>query len=150
MVSAAALQSPDCEIIANDCTWYERCAERTTFCGRGGYALGYAQHYCQKFKSASGNLSPQGQAWIPNVMRCLQSALLPFVLQEKPLTCPQIRAVGFRQHVDCYVDNGFCDLPKSDWLAIGLVASKQIFDIDTHITAGQILRKCNPPLGPNH
>ena len=56
--------------------------------------------------------SPEGQDWINGTLLCLKQALVgdvenPFVTDP---TCDDLEKTAFDSHVDCYIDNGFCDL----------------------------------------
>ena len=54
-----------------------------------------------------------------DTMQCLQRALVPEAEgapQAASLaTCAELEDYAFSTHPACYIDNGFCELPGSDW-----------------------------------
>ena len=54
-----------------------------------------------------------------DTMQCLQRALVPEA-EGTPqaaniATCAELEDYTFSTHPACYIDNGFCELPVSDW-----------------------------------
>ncbi|KAF7289358.1 hypothetical protein MIND_01398100 [Mycena indigotica] len=113
--------SPDCASPPPDtCSFYADCLESRYHCGPSGYPLGYGQYYCTKFQAARSTLSPAGQKWMLATLHCLQLALVDDALgrPNATSTCQQLEDKAFASHAGCYVDNGVCKLPPSDWEAI--------------------------------
>jgi len=112
------------------CSFYEDCLETQYHCGPNGYPIGYGLKYCEKFKLAHSTLSTQGQSWMMNTMKCLQYAL---VIEGTGgvgavKTCNQLKNKAFDSHARCYLENGLCNLPPSDWKAIvDIVSLKTMF-----------------------
>jgi len=105
-----------------DCSWYLNCLEKNNRCGRNGYAVKYAYHYCRRYETNSKSFSPYGQQWILAVKRCLQRKLVPLHTMIPKPTCSYIKKYAFDTHVDCYVRPGlgtsFCKLPLADYLDV--------------------------------
>ncbi|KAJ6449785.1 hypothetical protein C8R45DRAFT_123700 [Mycena sanguinolenta] len=121
----AAQNSSECAApVPNDCTFYTDCLEARYDFGADGYPLAYGFHFCTKFAESTSELSPAGQAWMSNTMLCLQRALVPEATGAPgaAATCADVETKAFGTHADCYVQNGLCSLPISDWNAI-------VFDI---------------------
>jgi hypothetical protein len=114
----------------NSCSFYPDCLEVRYHCGPAGYPLGYGEKFCQKFSVDRTQLSLQGQKWMLDTMQCLQNALVPEATGSGAgVTCGSIKAAAFGTHAACYVGNGLCGLPPSDWLAIvGIVQFKTLFE----------------------
>jgi hypothetical protein len=116
----------------NDCDFYAQCIESRYDCGPTGYPIGYGQYYCNKFVTDASLLSPQGQTWMTNVMLCLQRDLLPYALGATQGfgDCQALQDFAFSTHPACYVDNGLCALPVTDWEAIvvKIVGVTTLFD----------------------
>ncbi|KDQ53707.1 hypothetical protein JAAARDRAFT_421260 [Jaapia argillacea MUCL 33604] len=53
-----------------------------------------------------------------NTMHCLQTALVPEATGAVNMTCDQLKDTAFDTHAGCYLKNGLCKLPPSDWIAI--------------------------------
>ena len=102
-----------------DCTFYASCVERNVPCGPTGYALGFGDKYCNKFKAAQ--LSPAGVAWASSVMLCLERALVPYTTPEKKsASCEQISRAAFDSHAACYTqpEASICFLPPPDVITV--------------------------------
>ena len=73
------------------------------------------------------SFAPAGQDWINGTLTCLKAALVPDVLDSKGITCKDVETTAFDSHVNCYIDNGFCDL-AFDYGHPGQM-SKFVFDL---------------------
>jgi len=65
-----------------------------------------------------------------NTMKCLQDTLIPEGTEGVGgvKTCNELRDKAFNSHAGCYLDNGLCTLPPSDWKAIvDIVSLKTMF-----------------------
>jgi hypothetical protein len=103
-------------IAGHEATFY-RCAEQTLACGPDGYLIGYGARYVERFyRYTRPWMSPAGKQWIDNVLVCLQVSLRDRI--DSATSCEDVRVRAFDSHPACYVDNGFCSLPWSDWLAV--------------------------------
>jgi hypothetical protein len=108
-------------ISRDDCTQcdYYRCREAAApvACGPDGYYLGFGYAYCLRYLEVTApRLSAAGQRFFRDVRPCLMNA----VEAEVPTTatCAEVTQAGFASHPRCYLTNGFCDLPLTDWLLI--------------------------------
>jgi hypothetical protein len=61
-------------------------------------------------------MSRAGQRWIDATLVCLQETLHDEI--DATTSCADVRTLAFDSHPACYVDNGFCRLPWSDWLLV--------------------------------
>jgi hypothetical protein len=103
-----------------NCGFYAGCLERSTPCGKEGYALAFGEKYCTAFRA--GDLSPAGKAWMRNVMGCLQRALVPQLPTNfatsaaSAQVCKSSIDTAFGTHPACYTapENSVCFLPVSD------------------------------------
>ncbi|KAJ7032745.1 hypothetical protein C8F04DRAFT_1106401 [Mycena alexandri] len=106
------------------CTFYADCLESRYHCGPTGYPLGYGQKYCTKFLAERERLDSPGQTWMLATLHCLQVALVPDFVPDATgspnatATCQALEDKAFGTHAGCYVSNGVCKLPLSDWEAI--------------------------------
>ena len=83
------------------------------------YPLGSGTKYCLAFSANLDKFSPRGQEWVLDTMQCLQRALVPEA-EGAPqaaniTTCAELDDYALSTHPACYIDNGFCELPVSDW-----------------------------------
>ncbi|KAJ7188846.1 hypothetical protein C8R46DRAFT_1024085 [Mycena filopes] len=118
---ASSAPEPDCSNPPQDsCTFYANCLESRYNCGADGYPLGYGQKFCTKFLAEQTLLSAAGQTWMLATLHCLQEALVPDALGAAGATgsCSALEDKAFGTHAGCYVSNGVCALPLSDWEAI--------------------------------
>lgn len=109
--------SPD----GNDCSWYRECLEMRYPCEgtEGGYAIEYAERYCNLFSDNNNEFAQSGIMWIDGVRKCLQVALVPSLRPWISKTCADIKQDAFDSHPRCYVTPGsgapsICDLSCSD------------------------------------
>ncbi|KAF8431690.1 hypothetical protein L210DRAFT_2899200 [Boletus edulis BED1] len=112
----------------DQCAFYANCLESRYQCGPDGYAIGYGQHYCQKFSDNRGMFDAQGQQWMISTMHCLQLALVGDAIDATPPAsdCQALRDQAFASHAGCYISNGFCTLGVQVWTAV-----LEIVDIKT-------------------
>ena len=98
------------------CSFYPACLESRYHCGPSGYPLGFGKKFCLAFSANLDKFSPRGQEWVLDTMQCLQRALVPEVEERANIaTCAELKDYAFSTHPTCYIDNGFCELPDSDW-----------------------------------
>jgi hypothetical protein len=102
----------------NSCNFYSDCLEARLHCGPSGYPIGYGLYYCEKFSALRSQMSAAGQAWVTNTMLCLQSNLVAYGDGSQTTTCSALKVYAFGTHADCYVKNGICTLPPTDWVKI--------------------------------
>ncbi|RDB27688.1 hypothetical protein Hypma_003254 [Hypsizygus marmoreus] len=114
----------------DNCAFYADCLESQYHCGEAGYPIGYGEHFCEKFGAQRGELSERGQSWMLNTMHCLQTQLVPEATGATVgVTCDSLEKKAFESHAGCYVKNGLCTLPLTDWLAIvHIVGLKTLFE----------------------
>ncbi|OQV15755.1 hypothetical protein BV898_10092 [Hypsibius exemplaris] len=122
--SATALPLPEqCYSPAGrDCTWYRECLERKHSCTghQAGYAIRYAEKFCQLYGDHYNSFSDQGQQWVDGVRKCLQVSLVPMIRPYYNGDCADIKRQAFASHAPCYVAPGFgapsmCQLGSRDW-----------------------------------
>lgn len=101
----------------DDCTFYTDCIESAYSCGPRGYPISQGLRYCTRFQSYRARLSPAGQDWMLDTMRCLQEALIPFLYEDRT-DCRTLEKIAFRSHSDCYLRTGVCRLSFHDMLAV--------------------------------
>lgn len=63
-------------------------------------------------------MSPEGQTWVTDTMLCLQRQMVPYALERRQIGCEELGHDALVTHPKCYVDNGWCVLPISDWKVI--------------------------------
>lgn len=110
--------SPD----GSDCSWYSECLEQKHRCSGTphGYAVEYANKYCNLYGDNMERFSEKGRRWIDAVRKCLQVALVPTVRQYYKGDCADIKRTAFRSHDKCYLnpapgEPSVCDLKSTDW-----------------------------------
>src|SRR5690606_3587160 len=99
------------------CDFYTTCLESKYQCGESGYPVGYGAHYCTKFSANKSTFSTKGAKWIDDTMLCLQQTLVPEATTIDS-NCGAIRVKAFESHSNCYIENGLCTLPVTDWARI--------------------------------
>ena len=111
---AEAISRDDC----TQCDYYLcREAAAPVACGPDGYYLGFGHAYCLRYLEVTASrVSAAGQRFLHDVRPCLMNV----AEAEIPTTasCADAEQAGFASHPRCYLMNGFCDLPLTDWLWI--------------------------------
>ncbi|TFK37400.1 hypothetical protein BDQ12DRAFT_699122 [Crucibulum laeve] len=104
----------------DQCSFYTDCLEARYHCGSSGYPIGYGLTYCQMFSIERNKLSSRGQEWMLDTMQCLQRALIPEATGSitAAKSCETLNDKAFASHPACYVNDGVCTLPLTDWIAI--------------------------------
>lgn len=100
----------DCSELSNTCEYYT-CLEAQRDCGRFGYPRGFGQKYCLRFEEKKANFSKEGLAFIERTRNCLIEKLESHDLG---MSCRKLKKQSFKDHIPCYIEGGYCDLPKSD------------------------------------
>ena len=113
--------SPD----GTDCYWYRNCLEKKYPCeaSGNGYALTYAEKFCNLYSTRSSYFTGQGRNWINAVRKCLQVALVPLIRPWESPSCDDIRQKAFESHTPCYLEPfpnepSICDLDCRDWAQV--------------------------------
>jgi hypothetical protein len=128
----------------HDCTFYGACIEANVSCGPTGYALGFGEKYCERFKSAT--FSESGAAWADAVMFCLELAIVPYGLPDsKSASCDEITRVAFDSHPACYTakPDSICFLPPPDVLAVfDTIGADEVFAARTREQIQAVIATC--------
>jgi len=98
-------------------------------CGNQGYALNFANHYCQIYLDDRDEFSDK--AWQDATRRCLQMKLYDYVIKQQDYpSCKKLQEFGFDSHPSCYEKPDetrpqltFCQLPFMDKMKIGWKAA---------------------------
>ncbi len=98
-------------------------------CGNQGYALNFANHYCQIYLDDRDEFSDK--AWQDATRRCLQMKLYEYVIKQQDYpSCKKLQEFGFDSHPSCYEKPDetrpqltFCQLPFMDKMKIGWKAA---------------------------
>ena len=142
----------------DDCRWYRECLEVRYPCQgtSHGYAIEFAEKFCNLFSTNYNDFSSHGQSWVYAVRKCLQVELVPTSLRPwVNRTCRELRDIAFNSHTVCYLspasgapsvcDLSCADLGKSFWLVFfdggalqsaPLETMKQMLDIIIGCFAG--------------
>jgi len=101
-------QANYCSPSEDNCEYY-LCLEKTMKCGLKGFPLKLGYGFCSHI-SGLQSVSPRTQLWLKKTRYCLQDSLN----QAHGLTCSNMLKKSVSDHVKCYVDNGYCELDKSE------------------------------------
>lgn len=101
----------DCSQYIGTCSFY-LCREKQHACGNKGYYLGFAYKYCRKAElELNKKLSSEGLNWSKQVAVCLQNSVDKIPDDDN---CTDVSQMAIKEHAECYVDTGFCELKGSD------------------------------------
>lgn len=97
----------DCIPSDDSCDFY-LCLESEKQCGFNGYPLRIGYRFCRQIINAKPR-TENLKDWFNATRLCLQEKMI----NKKDLTCPQLAAASVQDHVSCYLNNGYCELSKS-------------------------------------
>jgi hypothetical protein len=126
--------APDIRVCDN----YLQIAEEL-HCQSKNYFVDFGYKYCRKFIKHNDSFTDQGQVTLNTIRNCLIDNLRA----NRQLTCENSMEEGYRSHVPCYTQNGFCDLPFSDKFEIFLITSKEFFRPQFQQTMDEIQSYCD-------
>jgi len=134
-----ALNGEECSILKDNCEYY-LCEETRRSCGQNGYLVSFGHRYCQKFLDTNEKkFTDEGQQWLSEVRTCLQERLRE--IPEK-LSCRDLKRRAFAQHVPCYIETGYCHLPRKDRRRIQLLLMNAIFKKGIVENALKVMSAC--------
>jgi len=139
---------PDCRHPKpGGCDFYRSCVEDKFQCGPDGYALGYGEKYCQRFRALEAeDLSSKGLAWRDYTLNCLEQGLADLLFSSSNVnTCSDLKTFAFKSHVACYTskDHSVCDLSVSDWAEIiSTVDFKDALSDEGRTQVRDVIRLC--------
>lgn len=108
-----------CHPSSDSCEFYS-CLETEMNCGKKGYLVKIGKRYCENFLALDGKLSAYGEIWLDSTRKCLQQNLL--VNYHNGVECSELKKLTVEDHVECYVQNGYCGLRLKDQLKVtGLI-----------------------------
>ncbi|MFK7823564.1 MAG: hypothetical protein AB8G05_05375 [Oligoflexales bacterium] len=126
-----------CEVLNNSCEYY-LCKEMQTPCGGKGYNIDFGYRYCLKYQNDK-HYSSQGKDWLYAVRGCLQEKLNEL---RPDIMCVDLKKQAIASHYQCYIDEGYCELPLADKRRVLRTAATSIFNFDVLLSGLRILRKC--------
>ncbi|QLY26971.1 hypothetical protein [Bdellovibrio sp. KM01] len=138
---AAKASGLDCPISNNSCEFY-RCMEQEQPCGKKGYWQNFGIPYCELFVKDESKFKISSQLWLQDVRLCLQERLRDTV---EGLQCGDIKTKAIDDHVSCYVDTGFCQLPFNEQFKIMWYLKGALRDLQTWREAELLRRACQIP-----
>ena len=131
------LKAQECVPSENSCQYY-LCLENKMQCGYNGYPLKLGYRFCNnilRVKTKSADL----QDWFKKTRSCLQEKMS----QKQDLRCSQLAHASVKDHVGCYIDNGYCELSKSKQRFIKKLVIKKFYQAPKFIfmNAKALLKK---------
>jgi hypothetical protein len=134
--------------VPRTCAFYAACLETSDPCGASGYALGYGEKYCSRY-DVDDTLSPEGLVWRNAVLHCLQTALVPLLASDPPMSCDAVTTYAFDSHPTCYTAGpSICFLPPSDVLNIvSVIDGKDLLSLRSAKQIATVAAVCIEQLG---
>lgn len=110
VVNVAAHAQDELVVSDESCDFYLQLEDKRKCVEEGSnYLVDYGHKYCMTFRTYRD--TPNAPvAFLMGTMTCLQNSLRDW--EPWITSCPQLEAHAFNSHPHCYVENGFCDLPK--------------------------------------
>jgi hypothetical protein len=130
MISFA--HASECIPSETSCEFY-KCLESKKNCGEKGFLINLGHRYCENFLDDIP-VSSEGADWLLKTRVCLQQKLL----KQSNLRCSEYKSASVSDHVKCYVDNGYCDLPESDKYEVKKLALKEFIHSPGYLISNYI------------
>lgn len=111
LMSFPVFSSEECSHLKDDCEYYA-CVSESKNCKKRSYLLGFGHRYCMKFSRKKDDFTKAGQEFIDEARNCLIERLDE--IQDETLSCRAYKKVALSHHMPCYLQAGFCQLPKKD------------------------------------
>ncbi|KAL3104322.1 hypothetical protein niasHT_029107 [Heterodera trifolii] len=125
------------------CKAYKCMDESDAHCGKRGYLIGYGEPNCERFNSKEiyERFNRIGKKFINCTGKCLIHAMEQYILRHKSrgIDCAELKDAGFASHSVCYMDCNFCEVCKTNKLALlrayrlrdffSLEAIRQVIDV---------------------
>ena len=126
-----------------DCSFYSNFLEAKFKCGPKGYPIGYGYKYCNRFLEKYEIFTSSAQRWVSGTLLCLKKQLLvPLIYHDErdKKSCDLINEEAFKSHVNCYIENHFCEELKKNKLRfmIDLLQVYKIKDFFSTIAVKQV------------
>jgi hypothetical protein len=126
-------------VSASECDFYRE-KSAAMQCPSSGYLIGFGYKYCRYFVDHADEFSSEGQATLQKIRFCLIDSLKrPLVA----LTCDNIKDLAMQNHIDCYVNNGFCSLDLFDRLQVYWLLKDRLQDTSFLAAGEEIRRQCH-------
>lgn len=132
------ISASECSHLLDDCEYYV-CVEKQKKCGKRKYPMGFGHKYCQKFTKKLHKFSAQGQIWVEEAKNCLIEKLDTL---DEDISCRKFKRKATKQHVPCYIEAGYCNLPKSDRKLITKTVIKSMWRPSLVWAGLKVLNKC--------
>jgi hypothetical protein len=101
--------------------WYKSLAMG---CSLNDYLVGFGYKYCKQFEKTGPQFTQAGQKNLARIRKCLIHA----VQGNEQVTCSNVKSIALESHVNCYLENGFCDMSKADKEKIIRVVGRELLD----------------------
>ena len=97
-----------CHPSANTCDMY-LCVEKNMNCGYKGYPLKIGYRFCEIIKEFKPK-SADTLIWLDKVRYCIQDKQK----ESHKYQCNQLAVNSVQEHLECYIENGYCELKQRD------------------------------------
>ncbi|MCB9092263.1 MAG: hypothetical protein H6621_00910 [Halobacteriovoraceae bacterium] len=129
-----------CEEFKESCSYY-LCVESQKKCGEKGYLQNFGYRYCQKFTEEKiHHFSDDGMRWALKTKECLLGNLENLYHSES--SCSEIKKEAFKNHDECYVKSGFCELSFRDQWNATKIGLSGILKLNSWSAVFNLLHAC--------
>ena len=99
--------------IEDKCDYYLD-LHRYGHCLPSQYPLAFGFKYCKNLsEDVYPHLSDEGKKWFEETQYCLMNKIYQNILGGK-INCQDFSSGAINSHYDCYINNGYCDIPQGD------------------------------------
>lgn len=102
------------------------------------YFVHFGYKYCRKFIEKNSSFTIDGQEKLDQIRNCLIDELK----LNRQLTCQNSMELGYKSHVKCYIENGYCEMNTRDISNIFLVTFPEVIQKEYFPTALKIRSHC--------
>lgn len=135
---SASTYSADCSQDTSICSFYCQKSQELG-CQKNNYLTSFGHKYCQLFIKKEKSYSPPAHKTLAHIRSCLVNHLA----HRSSLTCQNVGRIAISSHIDCYVDNDFCELGTKDKLTTLWFIRSELFDPLFQSTMRKIVSRCD-------
>jgi hypothetical protein len=132
-----AANKASCETDSSECSIYCQLNDALK-CSSSNYLTKFGHKYCRQFLDNNHRFSVRGQLILSKIRSCLISTLK----NQETVTCGNVESFAMESHYTCYIESGFCDLPKPDALDVMWIIRTQFFNKKMQPYFERVLRAC--------
>lgn len=130
-------KATECVNDTSVCSFYCQKSDELN-CSASNYLKSFGYKYCRLFINKEQSYTKAGRPIFERIRNCLVNRLA----SQNNLTCESVAPIAVASHVDCYIDNNFCELNNHDRLTTLWFIRSELLDRKFLPTMAKIVSLC--------